>query len=198
MFPLLLAGPSRWPSSLVCWLQLHSRASRLTSRPSIYLLTSLVVYVVLYPIFLLGSISFFDAVTNLSHRFLFPMYPGMVVLASLALVAAFRSLSGMRVSRIVLVASVVAFVCGNAVALAAHAQRINRDGLGYSGRVWRSSPAIAHIRTLPTSTTIYSDRPELIYFLTRRVARSIPATSNPMSGQPNHNLPAEIQELRRS
>ena len=66
-----------------------------------------------------------------------------------------------------------------------------------AGAFGPQSPAIARIRTLPPSTTIYSDRPDAIYFLTRRVARSIPATSNPMTGQPNPNLAADNRELRQ-
>ena len=162
-----------------------------------YLVASLLVYLVLYPVFLVGSISVADAQTNLDRRFLFPMYPGMVVLASWVLVIAFRSPSAKSVTRAALVAGIVVFLCGNAVGLAVHAQRFRRDGDGYSGgRLWSESPAIAHIRTLPPSTTIYSDRPDAIYFQTHRVARSIPATSNPMTAQPNPNLTADNRELR--
>jgi hypothetical protein len=173
------------------------RGSDLRRGFNYYLLTTLLLYVVLYPIFLLASISTLDGTTNLGHRFLFPIYPGMVVLGSWALVTSLRSSQTKRLGRVVLVAGVAAFICGNAVGLVAQARRTSRHGNGYSGRVWASSPAIARIRALPANTIIYSDSPELIYFRTRRVARSIPATVNAMSGQPNRNLSAEIQGLRR-
>jgi hypothetical protein len=192
----------RGPLALIIVVAVLAAGTRLSPSHSprgfsYYLLTSLLLYIVLYPIFLLGSISFLDTETNLSHRFLFPMYPGMVVLASWVLVTAFRSSSVTRVWRIALVVGIAAFICGNAVAMAVTGQKTRRDGLDYTARVWRSSPAIARIQTLPTSAAIYSDRPELIYFLTHRVARSVPATTNPMSGQSNSELPAEIRTLRR-
>lgn len=162
---------------------------------NLYLLTSLVLYIALSLIFLVVSISALDAMTSLGSRFLFPMYPGVVLIASWVLVAAFRASSN-GVVRIALTAGIVVFLCGNAVGLALQGKRISYDGNGLSGRVGSQSPAIARIRTLPQSTIIYSDRPEFIYFMTGRTARSVPAGVNPMSLQPNHSLANDLRELR--
>lgn len=192
----------RGPLALGCVVAVVVAATR--SRPtgapkgfSRYLLASLLVYVVLYPIFLFTSISLIDADTNVDSRFLFPMYPGIVVLAAWVLVRAFRASSVRRVGRIVLAVGLAAFVCGNAVGLAVSGQRIRRDGADYTGRVWQASPAIARIRALPSSTRIYSDRPDAISFLTGREARSIPAISNPIAVQANRQLASDIQDLRQ-
>jgi hypothetical protein len=196
--PAVLRGPLALATFVaVAAVATRIRSSQLSKGFGYYTIVALAVYLMLYPVFLVGSISFADAVTNLSHRFLFPVYPGMVILASWVLVVAFRSCPVRSVRRRAIVGGVTVFLCGSVIGLVVAGQRICRDGDGYRGRIWAESPSIARIRTLPESTTLHSDRPEAIYFLTGRIAQSIPATSNPMTGRPNRSLAAENRELRR-
>jgi hypothetical protein len=57
---------------------------------------------------------------------------------------------------------------------------IHQEGLGFNNKGWHNSGLIGQIRTLPPETPIYSNGPDVIYFLSDRFAFFLPNKSNPI------------------
>jgi hypothetical protein len=130
----------------------------------------------LYLLFILASMTWFDASTELDFRILCPLY---VALLPLIAAAFFVRVSRMEAPRwkklrqlIVGVAVLlVAFECGRSVIWG---NAIRRHGLGYSGYVWRRSALMDFVRKLPDDVLIYSNAPDALYLVADRLAKPIP------------------------
>jgi len=153
-------------------------------------------FVVVYPAFLVASLSLFDASTPLDDRVLSPLYPVGLILALLVgdrlsqipqqgryWRSAWRVLTGCLV--------VVTLVLGSRAA-----QGLRADGLGYASRGWRESVIIGAITELAPGTIIYSNEIDAIYLLTGRPAYQVPIRWDPVRATPREDYPQQLELMR--
>jgi len=146
-----------------------------------------VIYAVAYVVFLILSISFFDAATPVDHRLLLPI---LLPLAA-ASISVVWSLSETLAQRCVwrgFVGFVLFSVSINASHAISTAEQIHQQGDGYTARSWAQSEILAYLSSLPEPTKIYSNGPEVIRFLARKEAVWIPMPVFPGAGRENEHF----------
>ena len=170
-----------------------------------------------YPLFLLASLTFFDANVPLNDRILCPLYaPAAVVLA----VFAFRlaplakethrlaaplagRLNGGVIGRgrvpvilaLVLSALVAGLLTLNLLG-AWHWSAATRDrGLGYARPRWERSQTVRALSALPPDFCIYTDGYDAVYLLTGRRVRQLPKTGHRSAGEANPHYDAEVDAM---
>ncbi len=152
------------------------------------------VFTILYPLFLVVSMSFFDAQTSLDTRILSPA----LVTGTIALVPPVwrahqklpRPFSGLL--RFAVAFYLIAF--GLSGWETARTLQSGRDK-GYASAYWTESRLIRQIAELPPSTLIYSNAQDVIYLLTGRTSASLPRMLSPNSLEPNPAFEAELTEM---
>lgn len=144
-------------------------------------------FVLVYPLFLLFSISFFDAHTPLDARILAPWHAALIVAVVGSIAAgpsAWRRLTGMGFV-VVLVLQLVGAIT--------FLSNSSRDSLGFAAEWWNRSPAIAWLRTVEPNTPIYADIPEAVDFLVdQQWAKPLFRTLNPSTKR--RATPADIDK----
>jgi hypothetical protein len=71
-----------------------------------------------------------------------------------------------------------------------------RDGLGYSGRAWQTSPLVQAIVALPPSTQVYTDVVGAVYCAAGRLPQAIPMRVDPVSRQADPAYDQKLLALR--
>jgi hypothetical protein len=90
-------------------------------------------------------------------------------------------------------AALVAALATSRATFAAHTLVVSwRDGLEFTSRTWRESPTVMAARTLPRSTTVFSNVPGLILLRTELEACQLPAWDRTPAG-----AVASAETLRR-
>jgi hypothetical protein len=147
-----------------------------------------------YAVFLIVSLSLFDASTNLSGRIVLPFF---VALGVSGISVAWNLSRGMRRPAIawVLLLFLMPIVLRNGQVTARSAVETRANGIGYSGRTWRSSPTLAATRSLAPTLRMYSNVAEGIEFATGRQTGFLPRRWDPTSLRPNRSLAVELQEM---
>lgn len=144
-----------------------------------YLLTTLLLFALLYIPALLTSITFIDRATPLSNRTLSPILPFLLILLVSAGTFLFRrwptlSPPGLasRSALILLAAALLLHASGQSLAKV----RQTRQGtdMGFVAPQWRNSKTIAWIKALPSDTPLYTNAPDALSILAARPARAIP------------------------
>ncbi len=144
--------------------------------------------------FLYFSLTFLDASTPLDARILAPLrvlivvggFPGMATLAD-------------RFSKPFAWWGFVAAV-GLSIVLRLPsgietAERIRREGLGYTSRQWIESETVNYARTLPAGTTVYSNEPEALRFLDGLHALRLPAMTSALSMEANRHYRDQLAAM---
>ncbi len=135
------------------------------------------------------------ALDVLNHRLMAPLYPPLVILATLAADRALsatagdravlrRTLAGAAAVWLLLTVPLTAQVLGQAAA-----------GLGYRSPAWRSSELVAHLRNDPPRGAVYSNDAPGVYYLT-----GIPARWGPRRHVYNspQTIPDDITPIREA
>ena len=150
------------------------------------LLSSL--FVAVYTILLIISMSFFDSRTRLDYRILSPAYVmGLpVVLHLLARVTV--SIDAVRPAKFVFVVLGIVLVGINLWRGAAWTLNSHNAGLGYANQAWRQSALIREVQAVSTDVELYSNECEAIYLLARRPCSNSPDTAAAV-GLPNTQEP---------
>jgi hypothetical protein len=148
--------------------------------PACALLGLSVLHCLSYATFLVVSISFLDADTPLDGRMLAPAHVfGLVLVASLPAQLLWLG-AGRRTAHAAAVILAV-LSCARVGHVVAEAARVREEGEGFNSRYWRTSPTLAHVRTLPAATPLYSNGPEIVAFFAQRDARDLPAWASRLS-----------------
>jgi 4-amino-4-deoxy-L-arabinose transferase-like glycosyltransferase len=149
-------------------------------------------FVGLYFVFLAASITLVDAQTEIDGRILLPVFLALVPVAALALERQIALTPRLRSPLIALVGLLVAPAC---VATLLDAVYLHKNGNGYANSPW-TDDVIEMVGQVPQSVAIYSNAPEVIYYLTAREAREIPAPLNRWTRKPRPTYQAETAEMR--
>jgi hypothetical protein len=149
-----------------------------------------------YFLMLFATISFLDHQTPIDSRILSPVYaPIMLLGISLGSRLAGRRLSGKGFSRLALPIAFVLLGLQLAstwpwVAL------IHEKGVGYASREWRESDMVQRVKSVPFTTPMFSNAPDVLYTLLGRASDMIPRKTNPDTRAPNENYHAQLLAMK--
>jgi hypothetical protein len=153
-----------------------------------------VIFSVIYIVFLVISISFFDAHTPLDDRILLPAILALTI-AGITLV---WSLSEALTRRWIwhgFVVLALFSVSINAIPAIARSVDIHKNGSGYTSRYWNQSEIIAYLADFPDVRTIYSNGPDVIDFLTGKKAVMIPAKVSAGTRKVNEDYEEKLNQM---
>jgi hypothetical protein len=159
-------------------------------KDALRLATILVAFAGVYVLFLLASLTFFDASTRLDNRILSPVFLAMTM-ASLSLVATLPRVG--RVAGLVLVGALALSYVGRSLPVL---EEMRLNGSGFNSREWQTSETIAWIRTLPADTLLYSNEAFPIQYLTGIAAYWAPEAYDSVKGTPRPEYPAQMETMR--
>jgi 4-amino-4-deoxy-L-arabinose transferase-like glycosyltransferase len=130
------------------------------------------VYEVVYMLVMLISMSVYDAATIFEHRILAPLY--VVILVGGAVLAGWlwqKRINWLRLAVAIMVGGLVLLGGVNQVR---KVETMRHDAQGFASRVWKESAIISAIQELPEDKVIYTNKPTLVYILTKRVPNMLP------------------------
>lgn len=182
------------PASLrssVCKGLVNRTRSRLSVLPQL-----LGIFVSLYMVQLVISISLFDAHTPLSNRILSPVYVAFVIILPLVV----QDMWEHRIRReprlrTTVVSLCVAFCAFSLVCTAIWTTDKYARGSGYATPAWYDSEIIELISGLDPSVRVVTNAPDAIQVLTGKPAEMIPAKANHRDRQENHQYTSEMEHL---
>jgi hypothetical protein len=133
----------------------------------------LALYLFIYGIFLVFSISFLDANTPLDGRILSPVFVcGLITL--LYFVDRLLKLIDLRIVKWSFIVAGFLFVTASIQHTSFIARESYKDGLGFNNLVWQKSETLAVVKGLPSDVYIYSNAPEPIKLFANRPALALP------------------------
>lgn len=156
----------------------------------------LAIFIVVYVLLLVVSISLFDVNTPLNGRVLSPVYlAGLILVLGLAH-AAVRSLRASRfVAAVLLVGSLVLVGVYDIQAIRFIAQ-VHDSGQGYASLAWRDSKLLARVRKLPPETLVVSNGWDLIYMHTGRMAYGLPSETNRLTARARVEYTSQLAAMK--
>jgi hypothetical protein len=153
-----------------------------------------VIYFLVYIVFLIVSISFFDANTPFESRILLPAILALT-LSGITLAWSLSEALGQRWIWYGFLLLALSSVGINGEPAIAKALNIHKYGSGYTSRYWKQSKIIAYLSASTDVRTIYSNRPEGIRFLTGKRAVMIPAKVSPVTRSVNVDYEEELKQM---
>ena len=151
-------------------------------------------FCVTYIVFVLASVSFFDAGTPLDSRILSPVFVFLLVAAVSLCWNVAQAINKPLVWRFFVVFLFFSIII-NADHARSFAVAMHNNGRGYAVRSWRNSESIAFVRSLSNRIRIYSNGPDVIGFLTEKQAIWIPQEVCPSTLMPNDDFAGEMQAM---
>ncbi len=159
--------------------------------PLFYLLA---LFLLIYPAFLLISISFFDANTPLDDRILAPVYLTLLIL--LVYVAALTQHGRLRWQQLPLWLLMASLALGYTWQSGQWLRQGYDQGIGFNSLAWQHSPLLQAVRQLNLSTPIYANAPEPINLHTGRPVLRLPRKFESVTQQVNSHYATEMSALR--
>lgn len=151
----------------------------------------LAIVVVGYLSFLYAALTLVDAQSTPDNRMLLPVVPPLAIL----IVAALSDLLRVPATRRPAMVMAAALSLGAITSLATWVVLTRQNGLGYNAAWWRTSELMATIRQLGPETTVFTNRPGAILYLTGREVPGIPRLANPNSLRPNVNYASQMAAI---
>jgi len=130
------------------------------------------VYGLVYILVMLVSMSVYDAATIFEHRILAPLY--MTILVGVAVLVGWLWQKQIGWLRWVVAIIVSGLVLLSSVNQVRKVETMRHDAQGFASRVWKESAIISAIRELPEDKVIYTNKPTLVYILTKRIPNMLP------------------------
>jgi hypothetical protein len=154
-------------------------------------------HIPVYLVFMIISLTLFDASTPLNDRILAIIYVPEIILFSSAVAWLWNRLK----SRPVALRWALAIFCLLLVAFSvkdgyAAVNQLGREGQGFTHRGISDSPAIRAIRIAPQSG-IYSNKPGAIFLLTGRTSYVTPTPIDPVTGRRRSNYSDDLIQLQQ-
>jgi hypothetical protein len=155
-----------------------------------------VVVVPVYSVFVLASISLFDATTPLDDRILAPVFVALVIDAA-CLAPRLGARLGSRAALWVTAGGLVAMlVLANLYGTVTWLRHGYRNELVYGTRSWARSPTVAAVRKL-APVPIFTNRTDTTYLLTGRGAEPVPEHFDPFTSRVNRSFAADVVRVRQ-
>lgn len=166
----------------------------LNDRPPLLLV--LLLFATFYPLFLLLSISFFDANTPLDDRILAPLIITLIILCTYAASLAWRATRRPWFSLAPLLVLAFLLASGQMVRSADWWRSGYDQGIGFNSLAWQHSPLIENARQLAVGTLLYANAPEPLNLHTGRPVLRLPRKFESVSQQVNDQYGAEMARLQ--
>lgn len=159
--------------------------------PLFYLLA---LFLLIYPAFLLVSISFFDANTPLDDRILAPVYLALLIL--LVYVAALTQHGRLWWQQLPLWLLIASLALAYTWQSGQWLRQGYDQGIGFNSLAWQHSPLLQAVRELQPGTPIYANAPEPVNLHTGRPVLRLPRKFESVTQQVNSQYAAEMSALR--
>ena len=181
-------------SAAFAWRQIRRHCETDCRAP--YLAIILLVFSVVYVVFLMVSLSFFDASTRVSNRILSPLFLAFVLVVVLTM-----SYSTRRVAQLIIPAVFLAilFIGPLPYMLQQTNQmltNIQRSGSGFTSQAWMTSPLIQWIRDSDSELVIITNQAMAVNFLTDIPAHQIPERFDPVKEEVRPDYMQQMQSIR--
>lgn len=147
-----------------------------------------------YLVFLYISLSFLDASTPLDARILAPVLVLLIITGFPAVRTLAERLDKPFAWR-GLIAVTAFLMLARLPATVSVLSSMQRDGLGYTSRLWEQSETVRYARTLPTGGRIYSNAPDALRFLNGRVTSDLPMTASSLTLLTNPDYPQQLDRF---
>jgi len=161
------------------------------------MLKILLLFLIVYPLFLVFSISFADYTTPLSYRILLPefiiVFP--LIICGLLKLQLTASQKQNQILSYTLKIVLIFFLFSYAFRGYTLCRDIHTKGLGYSSLSWKNSKLIKFIKTLAKDTPIYTNGTAGIFYQTKRTAFPFPYKYK--NGKPNPRYTKEIKKMQK-
>lgn len=156
----------------------------------------LVAFSFAYPVFLVVSISFFDANTPLDDRILSPLFVSFWIIIAAGIGHFFSLLNKYPKTNIFLVFIAISLFSSLSVSKKIPVfQSYHNSGIGFAHVQWRESELIEQINRLPQETKIITNSPEGVYLLTGRPSTPLPRKIDLTRQQQNKNYQTDMNKL---
>lgn len=153
------------------------------------------IFAATYLLFLIASISFFDALTPLSRRTLAPVYVSGIILATYLVFNLLTEMDFGRTKAVYLTLAIL-FTASYLFRATAWIASAHRDGLGLTSTVWQQSETVRRIREFPVDTPIHSNAAYVIKAVGGRFAYGVPSKISSTSRTPNADYLSELEEMK--
>lgn len=124
-----------------------------------------------YLAFMLVSMSLFDAATTFENRILAPVFVLLLIGIAVLCLLLWQKLGWFRLAGAFLAVFYLGFFTINQVRWV---ESTRYDSEGFASRLWRDSPTLAFIRSLPDEAVLYTNEPTLVYIRTDRPVHVFP------------------------
>ncbi len=185
--------------ALVCllvavWLKMKAQPThfdQLQPNPANRFMIVLTIFMSLYVIFILLSLTFFDASTKLNDRILSPLYLAFLLIPCLIA-------SNLRRPQQILLASILFVWVGcNLPQTQSLLSEMHLQGQGFNSKSWLSSPTVDFVRKLRGNVIIYSNESLPLEFLTGIPIQPVPEASNSLTYERVENIDALVVEFKK-
>jgi len=181
-------------SAAFAWRQIRRHCETDCRAP--YLAIILLIFSVVYVVFLMVSLSFFDASTRISNRILSPLFLAYVLIVLLTM-----SYSVKRVGQFIIPLGflVILFIGPLPYMLQQTNQmltNIKRSGSGFTSQAWMTSPLIQWIRDSDSELVIITNQAMAVNFLTDIPAYQLPERFDPVKAEVRPEYGQQMQGLR--
>ena len=153
-------------------------------------------HMLVYTVLLVVSISLLDASTPIDDRTTAPLYISFLILGVVLGVQTCRSSARTHWTRPMLVGLAVLVLASYTYQDVALIGQLRQDASGYSSRSSRESPTIQAMQELSPGTILYTNEPELVYFVSGRGAYMIPIKIDAVTGGASPAFAQKLEDMR--
>lgn len=178
------------------WWQRRPQAVGAAGAPPVPALAKLLtLFVPVYGLFLVVSISFVDANTPLDNRILAPAYAAGVALAGYAFGEYWRWAAGRSRVKQGMVVSALLLLALQLLPTAAFVRTAHAAGLGFNAPAARPAALESAVRDLPGQLQIFSNSPEAVYIGSGRRAQPLPKKFLAIQQSANLDYAADLRRI---
>ncbi|MCX8026160.1 MAG: hypothetical protein N3A60_13255, partial [Thermanaerothrix sp.] len=151
-------------------------------------------FVVIYWLFLIVSVSLLDASIPINDRILSPVY---LMFLALGITGLGRALtSSRRMARWIALVGLIIWIPLLVWDGITTAQTLHQEGQGFAHRTVQTTRLWSWLRNLPPQTYLYSDRPAIIHIYAERPCLPLPTPIDPVQAQPRADYAAKLNEMK--
>jgi len=181
--------PPEWliVAALVVVAVISARNARREGRPPRPAALATACFAAVYALFLLASVTFADAHTQLDARILAPLHVAVTIGVVAELSRSSLPASAGRWARawpLALFVLAMILIAGRAGRAGVFAYQAPDEHLGLGVRHWRTSDVLGYVRRLPADALIYTNRRAVVQLHTGRLVRELPAQVHAVTREP--------------